>query len=561
MRPGILFIALILQLSITAFAQPSESKADSLIKELANAKPDTNKYDLLQEISSIYFQENPTLGVKYGKEALKLANELHDDKRRMRGNNLVARCYAVLNNLPEALKYFQAGLDISRQIKNARFEGVFLSSISAVYTTNDDYDKALQYAMQAKSVNEKAGIRYMVNLMTNIGYLYVRQKKHKEALIYYEEGIKQALDPGSQSDSGAVADLYLNRGTVYIAVGDCVSALQDFVNARVILQKLGYTQNLSMAYANIGETYSQIAAGKNKTPLPDSLRDKSMCLQKAEYNLNQARVLAEQLHSIYIRSEVYNSLSDLYIQMNKYKEAHQYLNLSFQMKDSLRNIDKEKEFARMEAQLLVKKQTDSLNYLNLLKDKEIKQHKTERNGAIVVISLAGIISLLIINRQKLKHQQKRKMAEAETKRITELAKQQLDDFTRSIQEKNELIEKFSEEIAKYQALPCSNDLPDKENSFQALQNAVILTEEQWVSFQAMFDKVHSGYINRVKMQYPDLTAAELRYMVLTKLGLANKEMASMMGVSLEAIRVNKHRLIKKIQLSEGENIEDIIKAI
>lgn len=561
MRPGILFIALILHFSYSAVAQPSVAKVDSLIHELENAKPDTNKYDLLQEISSIYFQENPTLGVKYGKDALKLANEMHDDKRRMRGNNLVARCYAVLNNLPEALKYFQAGLDISRQIKNARFEGVFLSSISAVYATNDDYDKALQYAMQAKSVNEKAGIKYMVNLMTNIGYLYIRQEKFSEALKYYEEGLKQALDPESKSDTGAIADLYLNRGGVYIRVNNCVAALEDYIKARNLLQHLGHTQNLSMAIANIGESYLRIAKGKNTGPLPDSLREKAICLQKAKDNLEQARALAEQLQSLYVRSEVYSSLSDLYVQLNQYEAAYKYMQLHYQMTDSLHNADKEKEFARMEAQLLVKKQTDSLNYLNLLKDKEIKQHKTERNGAIAVISLAGIISLLIINRQKLKHLQKRKMAEAETKRITELAKQQLDDFTRSIQEKNDLIDKFSDEIAKYQALPCSNELPGTEHSIQSLQNAVILTEEQWINFQSMFDKVHTGYINRVKMQYPDLTAAELRYMVLTKLGLANKEMASMMGVSLEAIRVNKHRLIKKIQLSEGENIEDIIKSI
>jgi hypothetical protein len=349
---------------------------------------------------------------------------------------------------------------------------------------------------------------------------------------------------------------------VYIAVGDCVSALQDFIKAGVILQKLGHTQNLSMAYANIGETYSQIAAGKNKTALPDSLKDRNTCLLKAEYNLNQARLIAEQLHSVYIRSEVYNSFADLYVQMERHKEAYQYLKLSYAMKDSLRNIDKEKEFARMEAQLLVKKQTDSLNYLNVLKDKEIAQKKLERNGGILLISLIGIIGLLIINRQKIRHQQKSREAEAETQRITDLAKQQLDDFTKSIQEKNTLIEKFGAEIERYQSLIWYNDdVPEEENTLQLLQNSVILTEEQWVNFQALFEKVHTGYISRVKTKFTDLTAAELRFVLLAKLGLANKEMAAMMGVSMEAIRVNKHRLLKKIHLPDGTSLEEMIHAI
>jgi tetratricopeptide (TPR) repeat protein len=547
-------------LHITLIAQTTPN-VDSLIAELPKVKQDTNKFNLLQEISSIYFRENPDLGVKYGQDALSLATELHDELKCMKGNNLVARCYAIQNKLPEALKYFNAALVIARKLKKAHFEAVFLSSISAVYATNDDYDKALQYAMQAKGVNEKAGIKYMINLMRNIGYLYVRQNKHKEALQYYEEGIRQALDPGSQSDSGEIADLYLNRGTVYIAVGDCVSALQDFTKAGVILQELGHTQNLSMAYANIGETYSQIAAGKNKTTLPDSLKDRNTCLLKAEYSLNQARVIAEQLHSVYIRSEVYNSFSDLYVQMNKPKEAYQYLKLSYQMKDSLRNIDKEKEFARMEAQLLVKKQTDSLNYLNALKDKEIARKKVERNSSIALLSMVGIISLLIINRQKLKHEQKHKIAEAEAKRLAELAQQQLDDFTKSIHEKNKLIENFGAEIQRYQSLIWYNDVPEEENTLQLLQNSVILTEEQWVNFQTLFEKVHTGYISRVKAKFSDLTAAELRFVLLAKLGLANKEMAAMIGVSMEAIRVNKHRLLKKIQLPDGTSLEEMIHTI
>jgi tetratricopeptide (TPR) repeat protein len=560
-RVRILLAIIITCLHITVFAQ-TPTNVDSLIAELPKAKQDTNKFNLLQEISSTYFRENPELGVKYGHDALDLATELHDELGCMKGNNLVARCFAIQNKLPEALKYFNAALIIARKLKNAHFEAIFLSSISAVYATNDDYDKALQYAMQAKGVNEKAGIKYMINLMTNIGYLYVRQGNNKEALQYYEEGIRQALDPGSKSDRGEIADLYLNRGTVYIAVGDCVSALQDFVKAGIVLQKLGHMQNLSMAYANIGETYSQIAAGKNKTTLPDSLSDKNKCLSRAEYNLHQGRILAEQLHSVYVRSEVYNSLSDLYIQMNKHKEAYQYLKLSYQMKDSLRNIDKEKEFARMEAQLIVKKQTDSLNYQNALKDKEINQKRIERNGGIILIGLIGIIGLLIINRQKIRHQQKIKEAEAETQRITELAKQQLDDFTKSIQEKNTLIEKFGAEIERYQSLIWYNDdVPEEENTLQLLQNSVILTEEQWVNFQLLFEKVHTGYISRVKTKFTDLTAAELRFVLLAKLGLANKEMAAMMGVSMEAIRVNKHRLLKKIHLPDGTSLEEMIHAI
>lgn len=539
----------------------AQSNPDSLLALIKNAKEDTAKVDLLVEMSAVYFQKDNNKSREYGQQVLDLATKLHYDIGIVRGNNLVGRTYAVQDKLPEALKYFEAALQKAHEIKNARYEGMMHSSISAVYTANDDYDKALQHALQAKEVFEKGGVKNTVNLFINIGYLYVRQAKYDDALKYYQEGLQHALEPGSQATPNDIADLFLNRGSVYIRVGDFVPALQDFFKADSMLVLLGNTQNHTMSMANIGETYRRVAAGMSKKPLPDSLRDANLSLSKAEHYLAGARKLAEQLQSIYIRSEVYSSLSDMYGQMQRYDSAYRLHKLYMQMSDSLHNLDKEKEFARMDAQLLVKKQTDSLNYLNALKDHEIDQQKMQRNAAILLISLAGIIGLLLINRQKLKHIQKRKIAEAEKQRAEELARQQLSDFTRSIQEKNVLIEQFSAELERYQSLPCSNDLPEKEHSLQLLQNAVILNDEQWADFQSLFNKVHTGYINRVKEKYPDLTTAELRSILLTKLGLSNKEMAAMLGVSLEAVRVNKHRLLKKIHLPEDTSLEDVVHTI
>lgn len=552
----ILIILFISSLCLSVSAQPN---TDSLLTALKNSTTDdTNKVKLLNEISGAYFQTDPVLSRQYGEKVLALSTKLNYEMGIMRGNNLVGRCYAVQNNLPMALKYFQASLLMARQMKSPKYEAIMLSSISAVYSSNKDYDKALQHALEAKKVNEKAGIKYMVSLMINIGYLYITQEKFTEALPYYEEGLRQELAYGTAETRGELGNLYLNLGGVYIRMGDYLPTLQNYFKAAEILQEIGHTHHHTIAMADIGETYVRIAAGQSKKTLPDSLRDKNANLNKAEYYLQQAKVAGEKLELMDIRSEVYASMSEMYAMRGQYEKAYTFKCMHMVLKDSLRNIDKEKEFAKVEAEFLVRKQTDSLNYLNALKDKEIKQHKQERNGGILLISLVGIISLLLINRQKLKHIQKRKIAEAEKERAEVLAKQQLDDFTKSIQEKNELLEKFNAEIEKYQAAPDSQQQLEKENSLQLLQNAVILNDEQWVSFQAMFNKVHTGYINRVKDKFTDLTTAELRFILLTKLGLTNKEMAAMLGVSIDAVRVSKHRLLKKIHLPEDISLEELV---
>lgn len=549
------FIALLCLYSATLHAR---DKIDSLLAVLKTSKPDTNKVNLLNELSSVYFQQDPELSKQYGEKVLELATQLKHDMGMLRGNNLVGRCYAVQNNLPLALKYFQAALLVARKMNNPKYEGMLLSSISAVYSSNKDYDKALEHALEARKVYEDAGIKYMVNLMINIGYLYIVQDKYKEALPYYEEGLQQEQAYGSKETIGELANLYLNLGGVYIRMGDYVATLENYFKAADILQRIGHTHHYTFAMADIGETYVRIAAGMSKKPLPDSLRDNNANLDKARYYLEKALAAGEQLRLMDIRSEVYGSLSELYALRKQYQKAYEFKNLHISLRDSLRNIDKEKEFAKIEAEFLVRKQTDSLHYLNALKDKEIHEKKTQRNGGILLISFAGVISLLLINRQKLKHIQKRKIAEADKQRIEELAKLQLADFTKNIQEKNELIEKFSQELENYKLSPHTNEQAEQERLLSLLQNSVILNDEQWVNFQLLFNKVHAGYINRVKERFPDLTTAEIRYLLLAKLGLSNKEMAAMLGVTIDAVRVSKHRVLKKIQLPDDISLEEAV---
>lgn len=94
-----------------------------------------------------------------------------------------------------------------------------------------------------------------------------------------------------------------------------------------------------------------------------------------------------------------------------------------------------------------------------------------------------------------------------------------------------------------------------------LQNSILLTEDQWEQFKFNFDKVHIGYLNRLKDKLPDLTPAETRFMVLAKLKLSNKEMAGMLGVSMQGVRNYKYRLRKKLNLPEDGDIDSLVNII
>ena len=89
------------------------------------------------------------------------------------------------------------------------------------------------------------------------------------------------------------------------------------------------------------------------------------------------------------------------------------------------------------------------------------------------------------------------------------------------------------------------DPGERSRYLQELLQSTILTEQDWVHFRALFEKVYPYFMEEQKTLYADLTQAELRYLVLEKLQLSTQEMARMLGVSDGTIRQTRFRLRKK----------------
>lgn len=183
-----------------------------------------------------------------------------------------------------------------------------------------------------------------------------------------------------------------------------------------------------------------------------------------------------------------------------------------------------------------------------------------RNGLLIIVVLLAVSGLLFIRGQKLQHARKQERIESEKYRVeTELANavMQLQNFTQSIHDKNELIEKITAEMEHIKALPGSINDTERNEILLQLQEATILTEDEWKNFKTLFEKVHGGFLNRIKEKFPELSPADIRFMALNKLNLTNKEMAGILGISPDAVRMNKHRLLKKLGL-ETLKMEELV---
>ena len=175
-----------------------------------------------------------------------------------------------------------------------------------------------------------------------------------------------------------------------------------------------------------------------------------------------------------------------------------------------------------------------------------------RNGLLIILLLGGLTTFMWIKRMQAKRQ-------ADLKEL-DSAQHELMTFTRSLRDKNELIQSFKLEIEQ---MKNQGQLREYNRSIHLgeLMNSNLLTDEDWKRFRQLFDVVHPGFLVRVKEKFSDLTPSEMRLLALVKLQLPSRDMAEMLGISSESIYKTRYRLRKKINLPEDGSLEEVVAMI
>ncbi|AYQ33529.1 tetratricopeptide repeat protein [Runella sp. SP2] len=172
-----------------------------------------------------------------------------------------------------------------------------------------------------------------------------------------------------------------------------------------------------------------------------------------------------------------------------------------------------------------------------------------RNALIVMVILLMIAAVWVYRWQSQKSKQKEAALQKAQKELEE-ATAELNDFAKKLMDNNQLVETLAKKSGEENA-----------EIINQLQKITLLREEEWDRFRRLFDKVHTDYLLRLKTKYPELSPAEIRFVVLSKLKFSNNEMATALGVGSDTIRQYKSRLRKKLQLSEQTSLEELIENI
>jgi hypothetical protein len=201
-------------------------------------------------------------------------------------------------------------------------------------------------------------------------------------------------------------------------------------------------------------------------------------------------------------------------------------------------------------------ETSRYNIQNLNKEK--RSQLLYRNIIIGSIIILSLFALLVVNRQRLKEKIKKEKAEQEKLRMEHeivSAKDQMRMFTENIIEKTSLIEKLESQAKGKEAGS------EQQSIISELSQQTILTEEDWNKFKTLFEKIYPGFFIKLKDKFPDITLAEQRMAALTRLRLTTKQIASMLGISVDSVHKSRQRLRQRFQVGTETNLDELVASL
>lgn len=510
--------------------------AISELRTMADKEEDVGLQIFLTEALGLYFKDHDTRyetpAEPYLDSALELAIQ-HDRKEQQADiYHNMGLLYYHEGKFAQAFEaLFKANTLIQFDIGYARypFTSRYLYDLGRVYYDFGNYRKANLYLQEALRYTTVANT-CTIETYNTLGLTYERTEDYDSAAIIFQKTIDLARNLHHAAWEGIASG---NLGMVYHAL--------NHYDAAIPLLQADY--RLSMENGEWSSAAATLCA------LADiHLKQSNGTLAAAE--LQTAYPLMQRQSNDRLRLHYMLVKAELCKQQQQYECAFVYLDTARMLQEQITRRKDGILLTQAEKKVEVEKYLTEMKLLESEKSKAV----LFRNSIITVILLLLLIAAQLIFRQQLKQRKNRELLNN--------AVYQLNSYIESLQEKNELIVQFKNEIAQMHSLPDYRLLQkEKEEIADKLKKYTIVTEDHWNEFRHLFEKVQKGFFDTLKRKFPSLTQSEIRLLALMKLNLSRKEMAEMLGVSPDSIKKTRQRIRKKIDLPEEMDLEGLVVTI
>ena len=434
----------------------ADNYSDSLSIQLSEAKDDTNKVNLIFQLSNAYAQTEYEKAIAYYRSGLALSDKLNYNRgellaceklgaiyrnigvfdsafyfvgkaislAKLTGDTIQqAKNYNVYGSLlrrkgyySSAMEYHQKALMLSEQINDTLGIANAYIYIAMINEFQLKYDTAINYYYKSMRMYEELGNKRNIGIaLLNIGNLYTRLYEYKKA----NENFRKGLILFKQEEDFRHIGLSNNKiGIVYEETGKYDSALVHYRVCKIYYDSINNNSGLGHLNINMGNLYLNWGKYDSANYYFDKAMDtfKQMDFKRGYLNAligkavvytkrgqvnnalevyDQCQKIASQVDPISLK-DVYRNIFDIYKASGNYKKAFEYQTKYIQINDSIFKLDKAKVMADVE--LKYEKEKDQAQILaleneNLAKDLSLGKRTNQRN--IYLFTGSGMIALIL----------------------------------------------------------------------------------------------------------------------------------------------------------------------
>jgi len=229
-----------------------------------------------------------------------------------------------------------------------------------------------------------------------------------------------------------------------------------------------------------------------------------------------------------------------------------------QLQDSLRFLDGDPVLSQLKFMADKQKYADKLSLAQAL----IKKKRAETRLWVILSLFVLVLSFFIYNafryrsRKRMREYEYQllnlKYTKAELDKELMSSKSQLEEYMVYLKRNNEQIDLLSSMLDEMG----ETSVKDRDELKTLLQSHLI-TDEKWQEFKFLLAKEFPNLLQDIQAKFPDITESNLRVIVLMKMGLNNREVANVLGVTPDAIKKSMQRLKKKLGGQAGILMEYI----
>jgi len=566
-------------------AWSQDSKVDSLYAELEKTGTDSLRVGLLTALSNHFIPINTDSATLFANEALVLANELdyqrgmgeiyailgdievtRDNLYAARGHYLtaidykeaaglnreLASLYMVLGNIylaqdnyVEALDFYQQGIQFALEFDQSRELQFIYNNLGLTYQSLKNYEKALDYFEKSLDLSREQGnTQNLSSLYVNIGLIYNEQNELELARSYFEKAYRLNLETGNSAGQAislnSLGSLSNRLKKYNESLSYFYAALRAVENAES--SYLGPKSRITTySYSNMGNAYFHL----NRYDSAVICWEKGLDLAEQTGQVGMMRDNCEHL------SEVFERLNKPTLSLDYYKRFKLYA-------DSIRNEEVVKQITTLELQFDFNKELKERELKQTMRDAEQKRKELLYLMIIggALLSVVIILLLFILQRNKVTRielsQENLELEKQKLQKELEYKNKELTTNVMYLLRKNEMIMNITARLKKARLTYKPENRKTAEDIIRELEQGI--TKDTWKEFELRFQDVHSDFYDKLNTLYPDLSPNELRLCAFLRLNMTTKDIAAITYLSVNSINVARHRLRKKLDIDQDENL-------